>query len=38
MLDSCPWRGWLPSIYIRGGAPIQDMEEMEDLSHHYKLY
>jgi len=38
MLYSCPWRGWLPSIYMRGGAPFQDMEEMEDLHHHYKLH
>jgi len=31
-------RGWLPPIYMRGGAPFSTMEEMEDLHHHYKLH
>jgi len=31
-------RGWLPSIYMRGGAPFEVMEEMEELHHHYKLH
>ena len=31
-------RGWLPPIYMRGGAPFQDMEEMEDPHHQYKLH
>ena len=35
---SRPRRGWLPSIYMRGGAPFEVMEEMEELHHHYKLH
>ena len=38
ILNSKPSRGWLPSINMMGGAPIQDMEEMEDLPHYSKLH
>ena len=30
MLKTRPWRGWLPSINMRGGAPFQGVKEKID--------